>query len=202
MPVGKRAGPGRHEPGSVPCRGPVVGRRVQRTTVSFAPAPRRSPSVHRGVRPIPVERSALDGSASLTDRARVPNLLPNRDVQHQGNVLWEDCERQKLPHEWTRRREGWSESGRQYRRVRPPLRPRGHRYLPGAGETGPGHGPADRHVDQHPPAGADTRATAAASSGRSRCSNGPGSAYQRPQLRRPSCECGSARQHRHTGWRL
>lgn len=163
----------RRGPGSGPCHGLAVARRVTRTTVTFAPAPRRSPSMHLGVRPVPVERYALDGSAWLTDRARAPNLLRSRGVRRQGSVRWEGCGR-KLPHEWRRRREGWSGSGRRFRRVTPRLRRRGHRCLPGGGGIGPDHDPACEHVDQHQPAEADIRATAAASIGRCWSSIGPG----------------------------
>jgi len=174
MPGGMRDVRVRRGPGSGPCHGPAVARRVRRTTVSFVPVPRRSPSMHRGVRPVPVERSALDGSAWLTDRAPGPNPLPSRDVQHQGSARSEGYVPRKPPHECRRRREGRSESGRRSRRVRPRLRHRGHRYLSGAGGIGPDHDPVCGRVGQHRRAQADIRATAAASIGRYRSSGAPG----------------------------
>ena len=90
-----RGVPVRRVPGSGPCRGPEVRRRVERTTVSFVPVPRRSPSGRRGVRPVLVGRSVLDGSVWLTDRAQAPNPLPSKGVQRQGSVRSEGCVRRK-----------------------------------------------------------------------------------------------------------
>ena len=72
-------------------------RRVRQTTVSAETGPRRFPSGRHGVRPGPGERSALDGSASLTGTALAPKPLRSKDVRHQGSVRSEGCARRKLP---------------------------------------------------------------------------------------------------------
>lgn len=174
MPGGMRGVRPRRAPGSGPCHGHAVARRVQRTTVSFATVPRRSPSVHRGARPVLGERCDRAGSTWPTDRALAPNLLPSTDVQHQGTVRWEGCGRRRPPRGSRRHREGWSGSVRQCRQAMPRLRRRGHQYLSGDGGIGPDQDPACEHVDRHQPAAADIRATAAASSGRYWSSIGPG----------------------------
>jgi hypothetical protein len=85
---------------------------------SIGTVPRRCPSVHHGVRPVPVGRSGLDGAAWTTHRELAPNLLPSTDVRHQGTARSEDCVRRKLRREWRRHREATSKSGQQCRRVR------------------------------------------------------------------------------------
>ena len=174
MPGGMRGGQVRRGPGSGPSRGRAVRRRVRRTTASTETAPRRCPSTRRGARPVLVERSARAGATWPTDRARAPNPLPSRDVQRRGSARSEGCARRTLPRGSRRRREGWSGSGRQWRRATP----RSSTSMASISAREPAVSvqvatQADERVDRHRPAEADIRATAAASTGRCSSSSGP-----------------------------
>lgn len=154
--------------------GPADARRARRMIVSSAARP--SPSVHRDVRPVPVERSVLDGSASLTGRGLVPNPLRSRDVQYRGSVRSGGCAPRRPPRGSRRRREGWSGFDRRSRRATPRSRRREHRCLFGADGIGPDRGSTVEHVGRRRPVEADIHATAAISSGRcsSSCAPAPG----------------------------
>ncbi len=163
----------RRGPGSGPSRAPAVRRRVRQTTASIERVPRRFPLGHRGARRVPVERSGRAGTTWPIDRALVPNPLPSRDVQRRGTPRSEGCVRLRLPRGSKRHREGWSGSGRQYRRAMSRFRGRWHRCRPGDGDIGPGRGLNGEHVDRRRPAEADIRATAEASIGRYSSSAAP-----------------------------